>query len=202
MKCNQFRPGFELVSPCLCPTTITITPRAPPASLCWSSAHLVQCGPDEPCWTLIQIWIQARMPDYSLNWTARSSAIQRRQRCQWWLCWTVLASIKINSKLRLSASTPEQVPFYSWKGSNLLWCERDRWRHQRRRETAILNLNFFFSWPYYAVLPSRPPLSTSASRPGAYSSGGPLWAAFHAGCPATHWRSLWLTESLLIATWD
>ena len=30
MKCNQSRPGFELVSPCPFPTTITITPRAPP----------------------------------------------------------------------------------------------------------------------------------------------------------------------------
>ena len=30
MKCNESRPGFELVSPCPFPTTITITPRAPP----------------------------------------------------------------------------------------------------------------------------------------------------------------------------
>ena len=30
MKCNQSRPGFELVSPCPYPATITITPRAPP----------------------------------------------------------------------------------------------------------------------------------------------------------------------------
>ena len=30
MKCNQPRAGFELVLPCLFPTTITITPRAPP----------------------------------------------------------------------------------------------------------------------------------------------------------------------------
>ena len=30
MKCNQPRPGFELMSPCPFPTTITITPWAPP----------------------------------------------------------------------------------------------------------------------------------------------------------------------------
>ena len=30
MKCNQSRPGFELVSPCPFPTTISITPRVPP----------------------------------------------------------------------------------------------------------------------------------------------------------------------------
>ena len=33
MKCNQSRPGFELVSPCSFPTTITITPRAPPVTI-------------------------------------------------------------------------------------------------------------------------------------------------------------------------
>ena len=33
MKCNQSRPGFELGSPCSFPTTITITPRAPPESI-------------------------------------------------------------------------------------------------------------------------------------------------------------------------
>ena len=46
------------------------------------SAHFVQWWPDEPGWTWTQIWIQARMPDYSFNWTARSSAIQSWQRCQ------------------------------------------------------------------------------------------------------------------------
>ena len=30
MKCNQSRPGFERMSPCPYPTTITSTPRAPP----------------------------------------------------------------------------------------------------------------------------------------------------------------------------
>ena len=66
-----------------------------------------------------QIWVQALMPDYSLNWTAKSSAIQggkklsmlqlahpkvaqpklgafRPQVC---LCWTALTSVKANSKL-------------------------------------------------------------------------------------------------------
>ena len=51
------------------------------AWLCWSSAHLVDCGPDEPSWTRTQIWVQAGMLDYSLNMTARS--IQGWQRCQW-----------------------------------------------------------------------------------------------------------------------
>ena len=51
-----------------------------PTGLCGSSTHLVQCGSDEPSWTRNQIWVQARMPDYSLNWTTGSSAIQRWQR--------------------------------------------------------------------------------------------------------------------------
>ena len=33
VKCNQPRPGFELMSPCPLPTAITITPRAPPLLL-------------------------------------------------------------------------------------------------------------------------------------------------------------------------
>ena len=53
-----------------------------PACLCWSSTHLVKCGPEEPTRSWTQIWVQDRMPDYSLNWIARSSAIQEGQRFQ------------------------------------------------------------------------------------------------------------------------
>ena len=60
------------------------------AGLCWSSAHLVQCKPDEPSWT--QTWVQALMPDYSRNWTKESSAIQwpptwrcPSQKAEWYL---------------------------------------------------------------------------------------------------------------------
>ena len=54
-----------------------------PAGLYWSLAHLVQCRPNGPSWTWTQIWVQACMPDYSVNWTARSRAIQGWQRFQW-----------------------------------------------------------------------------------------------------------------------
>ena len=40
------------------------------------------CGPDEPSGTWTQIWVQACTPDFSLNWTTRSSAIQGGQRYQ------------------------------------------------------------------------------------------------------------------------
>ena len=47
------------------------------------------------------------------------------------------------------------------KGSTWPKCERDRCTETngdggRRRQTTILTHNFFFSWPYHAVLSSRP----------------------------------------------
>ena len=51
-------------------------PGSSPAGLCWSSAHLMKWEPDELCWTWTQIWVRVRMPDYSLNLTRKSSAIQ------------------------------------------------------------------------------------------------------------------------------
>ena len=36
MKCNQSRPGCELVSPCPFATTITITPQAPPITIIYT----------------------------------------------------------------------------------------------------------------------------------------------------------------------
>ena len=54
-----------------------------PVWLYWSSAHLMQCGSDEPSWTWTWTWVQAWMFDYSLNWTVMSTAILRWQRCKW-----------------------------------------------------------------------------------------------------------------------
>ena len=55
----------------------------PTLESCWTMLliGLLQCGFDEPSWIWTQIWVRAHMPDYSLNWTARSSAIQR---CLWY----------------------------------------------------------------------------------------------------------------------
>ena len=44
MKCNQSRPGFELVFPCPFPTTITITPRASPWLYNIPDAHANSLG--------------------------------------------------------------------------------------------------------------------------------------------------------------
>ena len=50
------------------------------------------------------------------------------------------------------------LTLYSRKSLNLLWCKWDR-----RIQTAISTNNFFFSWPYHAVLSSRLHSSTSQS---------------------------------------
>ena len=42
MKCNQSPVGFEFVSPCPFPTTITITPRVPPMLYTAQSAGAVE----------------------------------------------------------------------------------------------------------------------------------------------------------------
>ena len=72
-----------------------------PIGRCWLSAHLVQCKPDETCRTWTQTWVQARMPDYSLNSAKRSSAIQCCQRHH---CLTEgdPAEARIHSALNLS----------------------------------------------------------------------------------------------------
>ena len=43
VKCNQPRPGFELGSLCPFPTTITITPRAPPSVCLCASVYVYLC---------------------------------------------------------------------------------------------------------------------------------------------------------------
>ena len=47
MKCNQYRPGFELVSPCSFPTAITTTPRAPPYSYIFADVDQMFMKSDE-----------------------------------------------------------------------------------------------------------------------------------------------------------
>ena len=54
-------------------------PRLEP---CWSMqviGSISTMWADEPSWTWIQTWVQARMPDYSLNWTTGSNV---KKTCQ------------------------------------------------------------------------------------------------------------------------
>ena len=53
MKCNQFLPRFELVSPCPFPTTITITPRAPTNNEC--PGHEIK-QPDGEVEVILELW--------------------------------------------------------------------------------------------------------------------------------------------------
>ena len=62
---------FDYVSACICimarQQRSSTSRGSGPAGLCWSLAHFVQCGSDDPSWSWTQIWVQAHMPDYSLN---------------------------------------------------------------------------------------------------------------------------------------
>ena len=58
MKCNQSRPGFELVPPCPFPTTITITPRAPPKVIYLSIAGKLIVRISKP--EILRIWFNSK----------------------------------------------------------------------------------------------------------------------------------------------
>ena len=76
MKCNQPRPGFELVSPCPFPTTITITPRARfwfirciknwIYRFCLSLRSTLGCSLCMVSWQIRVIWFCATWPFASL----------------------------------------------------------------------------------------------------------------------------------------
>ena len=51
MKCNQSRPGFELVSSCPFPTTINITPRVLPSLFCFTKFNFFKMISD--IWIII-----------------------------------------------------------------------------------------------------------------------------------------------------
>ena len=74
-----------------------------------SLVSFVQCGFNEPSWKWTPKWVLARMPIYSLNWTARSSAIQRWQRCQCYSLPTRRWPSLLTSSLPWSMDLPGQV---------------------------------------------------------------------------------------------
>ena len=59
-------------------------------------------------------------------------------------------------------------------------------------ETTILTHNFF-SWPYHAVLSSKPHLALLLLGRG-YSTGSPLWSALWAAAPARRSVNRWRTR--------
>ena len=91
MKCNQSRPGFELVSPCPFPTLITITPWAPPQCheeiLHHHNAKMVErydrythnlCS----LWTGDKVAIQSPL-NYQCNTTGKIITVL--PECQYWI---------------------------------------------------------------------------------------------------------------------
>ena len=63
---------------------------------------------------------------------------------------------------------------FSWS-QNFCGVKERQTDRGRQRQTAILTHNFFFSWPYYAVLSSRPYVFSSDET---YSTGSHLEAAW------------------------
>ena len=78
----------------------------------------LQCGSAEPSWTRTQIWVQVRMPDYSLNWTARSSAIQTRsvQAAKWARTRSCSRSPNLTPNSNRSGSPPTSSRVALWEG--------------------------------------------------------------------------------------
>ena len=80
-----------------------------------------------------------------------------------------------------------------------LWYDWDWTPVSQAIGNALQLLTHNFSpWPYYGVLSSRPHLALLLLSQGLLNQR----SAAPAGCPATHWHSLWLIESLLAASWD
>ena len=74
MKCNQSRPGFELVSPCSFPTAITTTPRAPPTD---GDTDFF----DIACWDPVRKYIYI-ISSYNLA-TLRRQIVSRSNERKW-----------------------------------------------------------------------------------------------------------------------
>ena len=85
VKCNQFRPGFELVSPCPFPTTITTTPQGTVIEQSvfdrWHSqvSLVFVCLPTKSgTWPFIMWWVRTSRnsnvrSDTKIPWTNRYS---------------------------------------------------------------------------------------------------------------------------------
>ena len=107
MKCKQSRPGFELVSLCPFPTTITITPRAPPpnpvyayiSNICTICKHMLsitftkepellfctQLNPPKYCYITVTSWHQPFFCTYSLFYLTHTEESIRcyQSRSKW-----------------------------------------------------------------------------------------------------------------------
>ena len=93
-KCNQSRPGFELVSPCSFPTMITITPWEPPRLLHYSRT----------------LWVLLPRLENQANLNLLNSAIKmtlcrmmpvRRGWINSWTDWVLLPWLNNQSNLNL-----------------------------------------------------------------------------------------------------
>ena len=73
---------------------------------------------------------------------------------------------------------------------------------ERQRQTAILTHNYFFSWPYHTVLSSRPHLALLLLLGRGLLNWSPAVDRWLSGVASHLLAHLWLTVSLLAASWD
>ena len=93
LKCNQSRPGFELVSPCSFLTTITIIPRAPLLKILYSwHVFILKAG---ICLFFLLCWMKILYENICKNKQTHFFGI----RCvpvTLWLTYRTAASKKVN----------------------------------------------------------------------------------------------------------
>ena len=109
----------------------------------WSSTHLVQCGSVGPSWTWTQIWVQAHMPYYSLNWTARSSAIHGWQSCQWCSSSTRKRPSRNRGPFDLKSVMEQSTVRHGCQTARWIVSEKSKTHHSL---SLSLSLSFFLSF--------------------------------------------------------
>ena len=93
MKCNQSRPGFELVSPCPFPTTITIAPRA------HIYAQDTGCNPED---------LPEAMNDRE-KWRERVRDIRAGGTTWWWHLYVIYVLSTSDTYICIHTHTPSMI---------------------------------------------------------------------------------------------
>ena len=120
MKYNQSRPGFELVSPCSFPTTITITPRAPPG-------HITVC---KMGWYAVEI-------NQSITYTY--TPLQAQWDTHWFML--PLFKTKLSKAYYLFVQTRIKCTMYANLGSSVSSTENSINMHLAKAWTALDRLS-------------------------------------------------------------
>ena len=120
MKCNQSRPGFKIMSPCLFPTMITITWLAP--------FNLYRCGPYSPISHILSphfTWLHFSHSDVSLVLPSLFVFNVKEWQCKYNIFYFYLLETlnhySLWSKSGEIMRREEMVFLANWLNSFLLW---------------------------------------------------------------------------------